>query len=163
MPELLKDIYMDIENIIIPSVTTLVVGIILLFLEYRTSWFQKHFIHKSDTIADNNTNENWKGIVDNDLGLIGVSVTPIEQLDNPVGDWIQIAKEVKLLLSDLYCSEVLEHRKYEPSIEFIGIEEVKNSLDREIAFRITTNFDFGEGYVRVQRSGRIVSCRYETY
>lgn len=143
---------MDFKNIIFPSITALVVGVILLFLEYRTSWFQKHFINKTDTNSKNN-----------DLGLMGTSVTPIDQLDNHVGDWLQIAKEVKVLLNDLYCSDVIEGGKYLPSVEFIGIKEVKKSSDKEIVFDITTNYDLGTGYVRVQPSGRIVSCRYETY
>lgn len=149
---------MNLESIIIPSVTALIIGIILLFLEYRTSWFQKHFIHNVNKNSDDNMLED-----NNDLGLIGASVTPIEQLDNRVGDWFQIAKEVKVLLDDLYCSDVLEHGAYVPSVEFVEINQIKDSLDREIVFDITTNFKVGTGYIRVQPSGRIVSCRYDAY
>ena len=155
---------MNLENVIVPSLTALAVGIILLFLEYRTSWFQRHFIHKSNIDpGDNQTKESPKDSISNDFGLVGASVTPIEQLDNHTGDWLQIAKEVKVLLNDLYCSEVIEHGKYVPSVEFVGIEQIKNSSDKEIVFDITTNFQVGTGSVRVQPSGRIVSCRYEPY
>jgi hypothetical protein len=70
---------------------------------------------------------------------------------------------VDALLVDLYCSKVDENGKYIPSVQFIGIEPVKNSSDKEIIFDITTNFDTGSGCVRVQTSGRIVSCKYERF
>jgi len=152
---------MSLENVIIPSAIALVVGIILLFLEYRTSWFQNNFVKKSEKITESEPQQalEFSGSV---AGMLnGRSVTPVSDLENPTGDWIQIAKEVRMLLVDLYDLKVNENGKYLPDIQFFGIEPVKNSLDKEIIFDVTTNFDIGTVCIRVEPSGRVVSCKYE--
>jgi hypothetical protein len=77
---------MSLENIIIPSAIALVVGIVLLFLEYRTSWFQKNFTKKLDSDDDFKIGKELGDSQGEILGLTGISITPINQLGNHIGD-----------------------------------------------------------------------------
>ena len=136
---------MTIENIIITIFVGLFVGVSLLIIEHKTSWFKNRITQvKNDSL---------------ELGV--ASVTSMNDLDNLVGDWLQITKEIQEILEDLHCSNELEHGDYIPSVEFSEIRSIRNSPDKEICFDITTNFTASfERCVRTEPSGRIVSYTY---
>jgi len=64
------------------------VGVILLIIEYKTRCFARQVISFRDS-GEQQPNP-----------FAGKAVTPIAELENPLGDWMQIAQEVRTLIEE---------------------------------------------------------------
>lgn len=146
-----------VQNILVPILITIVAGIlagiILLIIEYRTSWFQKHlFGLKSKT----NSSEQKSPVSAPPVPeIVGKSVTPLEELPSSTADWFQIAKEVQTILEELYLQDVDEYGDYTPGIKLLEIKPTSSNKSR-LWFEIATNFNLYFGYVTVEPSERIM-------
>ena len=74
-----------LDSLVIPLIVTVLGGFLLLLFEYKTSWFQNNVLKSG---------QEDKAIA---------TVTPLNKLDSPAADWLQIAKEVQKWLEELYC------------------------------------------------------------
>jgi hypothetical protein len=103
-----------VQNLLLPAVVSVVASIVGLFIEYRTGWFARGVstVQRRTEKAVNL--------------FAGQSVTPVTELENPVGDWMQIAREVKTLLKtecdvtpSLYLHGITPRRGKAAELEFV--------------------------------------------
>ncbi len=147
------------ENILLQIVTAIITGIILLIIEYRTSWFQKHL---SNLLGGKGEAPEEISSVSapQALEILGKSVTPVDALPSPTGDWLQIAREVQTILEEIYCQNV-KRGNYYPRVELVQVSPIKKSKACKLTFDMTTNYQEGIGYVTVDTSGKIVEFTFE--
>lgn len=139
---------LDLRDFIFAIGTPILVGVILLFIEYRTKWFANRFLsEKTDT-----KNES----------LIGVKVTHLGELDNPIGDWIQIAEQVKTLL------EKNTKPERSGSVSLLGIQPSKRKDLAKLTFAFWGDpptddpyIVYWHVYIEVTSDGRIVGYKRE--
>jgi len=133
----------------IPTLVAILAGVLLLIIEYRTKWF-------AQWRASSQQKERQSG--ESGYTPLGEFVTPVTELENPVGDWIQIADEVRHLLEKVTAQE----RSSDDPIVLKRIKPNKNgTVELEFTF-----WAFEEGdpnsqsryitYVTVDSTGRIV-------
>lgn len=147
-----------IQNILVPTLTAIVAGIIVLIIEYRTSWFQKHLFGLKS--KSNSSGQKPPVSAPPVPEIVGKSVTPLEELPSPTADWFQIAKEVQTILEELYLQDVDEDGDYTPGIQLLEIKPTSSNKSR-LWFEIATNFDVYFGYVTVEPSGRITEFKLD--
>lgn len=128
-----------------PFLVTVLGGILLLLLEYRTGLFARWRSsrnHEQDELASK---------------LTGEFVTPIAQLENSTGDWIQVAEGAKRLLEQV----TKEERQSDWPVVLRSIRPKRNNT-AELEFSFLA-FEEGDpdsivrylSYVTVDAEGRI--------
>lgn len=127
----------------------ILVGVILLVIEYRTKWFANYLQHRrapddSDELA---------------AAVVGQTVTPLEQQE-PVADWLRIAQEVQVVLEKVFAAAA------EGPIVLLSIKPQKQGLC-ELRYRYADK-QFEPGYVctatlfvTIDPAGRIIECHRE--
>lgn len=109
----------DSSSLFFTIVVPILIGLILLIIEYRTKWFASRF-------ASDNSKQKT-------VSLLNEKVVPIDKLENPVGDWIQIAEQVRELLD--------KDTKPEHSgiISLLGIHPNKSKSSAKLTFAFWGN------------------------
>jgi hypothetical protein len=126
------------------------VGVVLLIIEYKTGFFAQQVLSSRDK-ADRQTNR-----------LAGQTVTPVTELENPMGDWIQVAEEVKRLVE-----QQLETEEHGP----VSLRDIKlrRGGKAELVFCFEgivpyTSNEWGAGFdvrVTVDTDGRVLQYKRE--
>jgi len=122
----------------------LLVGVTLLIIEYRTKWFANRF-------RDSNKDPLTELLIDE-------KVTSLANLDNPTGDWMKIAEEIRILLE----KNTLEERS--GPISLLKIQPSKGQAAK-LTFSFWGDDENSNGetekwlwmaYVTVNKDGRII-------
>lgn len=97
--------------------------------------------------------------------ILNAKVTPIGELDNPIGDWLQVAEQIKVLL------EKSTKQERETDISLLKIEPDKRKKSAKLTFTFMgddlTSTDLKEYcywyvYITVTEDGRIIDYQRDT-
>lgn len=124
----------------------ILVGVVLLALEYRTKWFATYFQHRHT--PDELTQ-----------AAVGRTVTPLAQQE-PLADWLRTAQEVQPILEGIFADAA------DGPIVLRSIKPKRNGtcelcyLYRDKQFE--PGYTYGaELYVTITAAGQIIECHRE--
>jgi hypothetical protein len=135
-----------LESIWLPLAVTIVGGIVLLFVEYRTGLFAKW------RASFRESGEAQEAM------FVGVSLTPVSDLESPLGDWLQISREITELLKPALDAEWMGPG----SLGLDRIKPVRKGTATELVFTFVPNdsaHDSSEITLSVNAEGRIISFK----
>jgi hypothetical protein len=126
--------------------TAVLAGMILLVIEYRTRWFAR-WLSSFQEQPTGQANP-----------LASATLTPVMELENPAGDWIQVAEEVKRLLEQ----STEEERQGEVTLLKIEPNKILKRAKLTFSFWAASPDDPNSisqwfVYTRISSEGRIIN------